>query len=406
LRAALGVGVSAALLLGPGVALGARVSFGLVLTAPDSHSVLATWQRAPRTSSQLRWRAEHGRWHVRAVGRRGRTRLSGLDPGAVRYEVELRSCRGRRCSAWSAPAAVGGAPLGGGGGQSGDSGAPGPPSRVSIGGCSVFPANNPWNQDVSQLPVDSRSSSYVASIDSFGDSNLHADFGADPSYGIPYRVVNGAAPAPINFTEYGDESDPGPYPVPTDSPIEGGNDRHVLVVDASQCKLYELYHAQPAGSGWNAGSGAVFDLGSNALRPDTWTSTDEAGLPILPGLVRYDEVQAGEINHALRFTVATTQHAFIHPATHYGSSDNPSDPPMGARFRLRADFDLTPYHGQALVILTALKRYGMFVADTGTSWFLSGATDPRWNDEDLNQLKQVPGSAFQAVETGPIHRPN
>jgi hypothetical protein len=149
----------------------------------------------------------------------------------------------------------------------------------------------------------------------------------------------------------------------------------------------------------------VFDLGSNALRPDTWTSTDQAGLPVLPGLVRYDEIQSGVITHALRFTVAETQQAFIHPATHYGGSTNTSDPPMGLRLRLKADFNLTPFHGDALIILTALKRYGMFVADTGTSWFITGATDARWDDADLNQLKTVPGTAFEAVETGAIHRP-
>jgi hypothetical protein len=270
----------------------------------------------------------------------------------------------------------------------------------------VFPANNPWNQDISQLPVDPNSARYLAAINSLGDTNLHADFGANPEYGIPFRVVSAAGSLPVNFTEYGNESDPGPYPIPRHTPIETGSDHHVLVVDSSRCKLYELYHAQPnVGGGWDAGSGAVFDLSSNLLRPDTWTSTDEAGLPILPGLARYDEVAAGQINHALRFTVAQTQHAFIHPATHYGSSENPNDPPMGTRLRLRADFDLTPFHGEALVVLQALKRYGMFVADTGTSWFISGATDPRWNEEDLDQLKTVPGSAFEVVQTGPIHRP-
>jgi hypothetical protein len=270
----------------------------------------------------------------------------------------------------------------------------------------VFPANNPWNQDISQLPVDPNSAHYIASINAFGDTNLHADFGADPSYGIPFRVVNGARSLPVTFTEYGNESDPGPYPIPIDTPIEAGSDHHVLVVDSSRCKLYELYHAQPnASGGWDAGSGAVFNLSSNLLRPDTWTSTDQAGLPILPGLARYDEVAAGQINHALRFTVGQPQHAFIHPATHYGSSENPNDPPMGTRLRLRADFDLTPFHGEALVVLQALKRYGMFVADTGTSWFISGATDPRWNEEDLDQLKSVPGSAFDVVHTGPILHP-
>jgi hypothetical protein len=283
--------------------------------------------------------------------------------------------------------------------------ASGPPSQTEIGGCSMFPANNPWNQDVSNLPVDPNSANYVASIDSFANRHLHADFGSDPTYGFPYRVVNGAAPTPINFTQYGDESDPGPYPIPTDTPIEAGSDRHVLVVDSSRCRLYELYNAQPTASGWDAGSGAAFDLSSNALRPDTWTSADEAGLPILPGLVRYDEVQAGQINHALRFTVGRTQRAFIHPATHLGTSPGVNDPPMGLRLRLRAGFDLGPFQGEALVVLRALKRYGMFVADTGTSWYVSGSTDTRWDDTDLDQLKGVPGSAFEVVQTGPVQRP-
>jgi hypothetical protein len=283
--------------------------------------------------------------------------------------------------------------------------ASGPPSQTEIGGCSMFPANNPWNQDVSNLPVDPNSANYVASIDSFANRHLHADFGSDPTYGFPYRVVNGAALTPINFTAYGDESDPGPYPIPTDTPIEAGSDRHVLVVDSSRCKLYELFDAQPMGNGWDAGSGAAFDLSSNRLRPDTWTSADEAGLPILPGLARYDEVQSGQINHALRFTVGRTQRAFIHPATHLGTSGAANDPPMGLRLRLRADFDVSPYHGAALIVLRALKRYGMFVADTGTSWYISGTTDTRWDDTDLDQLKRVPGSAFEAVQTGPVQRP-
>jgi hypothetical protein len=274
----------------------------------------------------------------------------------------------------------------------------------SLGGCAVFPANNAWNQDISGAPIDPNSTSYVSRIDSFRQF-LHPDFGSDPAYGIPYVVVSGTQPfVPITFTAYGSESDPGPYPVPLTAPVEAGGDRHVLVVDSGNCHLYELYNAQQHGSGWDAASGAVFNLGSNALRPDTWTSADAAGLPILPGLARYDEVAAGVINHALRFTVDESQNGFIHPATHQAGVGNASDPPMGARFRLKASFDLTPFHGEALVILTALRRYGMIVADNGSSWFVSGATDSRWNDTDLNQLKSVPGSAFEAVVTGPIQR--
>jgi hypothetical protein len=275
---------------------------------------------------------------------------------------------------------------------------------ASLGGCPVFPADNAWNQDISRLPVDPNSAAYVARIDSYRQF-LHADFGSDPSYGIPYVVVSGSQPSvPITFTAYGSESDPGPYPVPLDAPVEAGSDGHVLVLDSGNCHLYEMYQAQRQGNGWSAGSGAVFNLMSDALRPDTWTSADAAGLPILPGLARYDEVASGVIDHALRFTVDQTQNGFIHPATHQAGVANAADPPMGARFRLKASFDLSPYHGAALVILTALKRYGMIVADNGSSWFISGSTDSRWNDTDLNQLKSVPGSQFEVVQTGQIQR--
>ncbi len=211
---------------------------------------------------------------------------------------------------------------------------------------------------------------------------------------------------PISFSEYGAESDRGPYPVPLDAPVEGAGeegDRHVLVLQQGACKLYELYDARRSGSGWEAASGAVFNLRSNALRPEGWTSADAAGLPIFPLLARYPEVRAGQIDHALRVTVARTQRGYIHPATHFASSSSdPSLPPMGLRLRLKASFDLAPYHGQALVILTALKRYGLIVADNGSSWYISGASDPRWSDVDLDQLKTVPGSAFEAVSSGQI----
>jgi len=285
--------------------------------------------------------------------------------------------------------------------------APPTPARrggPTIGGCSVFPANNAWNQDISHAALDPNSGAYIARIDSFRQF-LHPDFGSNPSYGIPYEVVPASqARVPITFTAFGSESDPGPYPVPLNAPVEAGSDAHVLVVDSGDCHLYEMYDAHRHGNGWDAASGAVFNLGSDALRPDTWTSADAAGLPILPGLARYDEVAAGVINHALRFTVDESQNGFIHPATHQAGVANASDPPMGARFRLKASFNLAPYHGEALVILTALKRYGMIVADNGSSWFISGSTDSRWNDNDLDQLKSVPGGAFEAVATGQIQR--
>ncbi|MCA9855562.1 MAG: hypothetical protein KC482_18575 [Dehalococcoidia bacterium] len=276
-----------------------------------------------------------------------------------------------------------------------------------VGGCQVFPSDNPWNTDVSTLPLDPNSGGYMAAIaDLGGNQKLHPDFGSFSGYGIPFVVVPQSQPGvPITFTAYGDESDPGPYPVPLDAPVEGGpdsdGDRHVLVLQEETCKLYELYRAFPVGAGWEADSGAVFDLGSNALRPDGWTSADAAGLPILPGLVRYEEAQSGSINHAIRVTFSSTQKAYIHPATHWASNDtNPNLPPMGLRLRLKASFETSGYTGHARVILEAMKRYGVIVADNGSNWFFTGASDPRWDDDNLDQLKEVPGSAFEVVDTG------
>ncbi len=277
----------------------------------------------------------------------------------------------------------------------------------TVGGCSVFPSDNAWNRDVSTLPVHANSDRFVARINSQGGTRVHPDFGADPSYGIPYIVVQADQPTvPITYTAYGDESDPGPFPIPPNAPVEGGSDRHVLVVQQGTCGLFELFGAQRSGAGWSAESGARWNLRSNALRPLGWTSADAAGLPIFPGLTRFDEVAAGRIDHALRFTVSRTQRAYILPATHVASSStNTDDPPMGLRFRLKASYDITSLTGQARVIAVALKRYGMIVADNGSNWYISGATDPRWNDDQLNALKAIPGSAFEAVETGPIVRP-
>jgi hypothetical protein len=281
-------------------------------------------------------------------------------------------------------------------------------SGPTLGGCPVFPPENAWNQDVSSAPVDPRSDAYVASISSGGARFLHADFGGGGAYGIPYRVVSRRTKTvPIRFDAYGSESDKGPYPIPRNTRVEGGSDRHVLVAQRGTCKLYELYAARRSGRGWVAGSGAVWNLRTGALRPEGWTSADAAGLPILPGLARYDEVAAGHVDHALRFTVSETQRGYIHPATHLASdSDDPNLPPMGLRLRLKASYDLSGFKGQARVILDALRRYGMLVADNGTSWYITGAADKRWNDEDLDQLKTVPGNAFEAVTTGPIQRPH
>ncbi|MBI5106661.1 MAG: hypothetical protein HZB46_17045 [Solirubrobacterales bacterium] len=272
-------------------------------------------------------------------------------------------------------------------------------AATMLAGCPVFPASNAWNRDVSRLPVHPRSDAYVRSI-GLGD-HLHPDF-ASRRYGIPFRTVPATQrKVPIRFTDYGDESDPGPYPIPPDARVEGGSDRHVLVLQRGTCRLYELFGARRSGRGWTAASGAVFDLRSNRLRPRGWTSADAAGLPILPGLARAGEVRAGAITHALRVTVSRTQRRFVAPACHFASSDtNPDLPPMGLRLRLKRSYPLAGFRGQSLVILRALKRYGLIVADNGSDWFVTGAPDPRWDDEDLEQLKRVPGSAFEAVRTG------
>jgi hypothetical protein len=280
---------------------------------------------------------------------------------------------------------------------------------ASIAGKQVFPADNPWNTDISSQPIDPNSDNLIASIGL--NAGLHADFGTvwnGAPNGIPYVVVSGTQPmVPVSF-DYADESDPGPYPIPPDAPIEGGanasGDRHVLVIDQDHWKLYELFAATRQGSTWHAGSGAVFDLSSDMLRPAGWTSADAAGLPIFPGLVRYDEaVVQGAIKHALRFTVVHSRRAYVAPARHFASSlTDPNLPPMGMRVRLKAGFDVTPFPPEIRVILTALKKYGMFVADNGSNWYVSGAPDPRWSDDDLHTLSQVTGSNFEVVKMGPV----
>lgn len=274
-----------------------------------------------------------------------------------------------------------------------------------LNGHRLFPADNPWNTDISTQPVDPNSSALVAAC---GLRNLHPDFGT--SFGIPYVLVGGTqAMRPVTF-DYASESDAGPYPIPPDAPIEGGSnssgDRHVLVVDTLRWKLYELFDAHPlnGGASWHAGSGAIFDLNTNQLRPMYWTSADAAGLPIFPGLVRYDEaVQQGAITHALRFTCPKTQNGFVAPARHYASSDpSPLLPPMGMRVRLKASFEVASYPSEVQVILRAMKTYGLIVADNGSGWFVSGAPDARWSDTRLDALKQVPSTAFEVVRMGPV----
>jgi len=283
---------------------------------------------------------------------------------------------------------------------------------ASLHGKQVFPANNPWNQDISTMPVDPNSANLIASIGL--NTGLHADFGTvydGAPNGIPYVVVAGSQPlVPINYTAYGDESDPGPYPVPPNAPIEGGpasdGDRHVLVIDRDNWKLYELGYGFPVNNGasWNADCGAIFDLDSNAQRPAGWTSADAAGLPIFPGLVRYDEVfEQGVIAHALRFTVRNSRRAYVNPARHFASTLTSANlPPMGMRVRLKTSFDVSPFSPAMQVILRALKQYGMIVADNGSNWYISGAPDPRWSDNDLGTLSAIQGSNFEVVQMGTI----
>jgi hypothetical protein len=289
-----------------------------------------------------------------------------------------------------------------------DAGRVKPPSPPVVGGCQIFPANNPWNTDISNYPLDPLSSQYIAAL----PGNLHPDFGQDPHYGIPFNIVpQTQKKVPVHFY-YASQSNKGPYPVPPNAQIEGGRhatgDRHVLVLQQGVCKLYEMWDAYPMnhGKSWNAGSGALFHLNSNKLRPNGWTSADAAGLPILPALVKCDEVQAGVINHALRVTFSQTQAGYIHPATHYASSSHAKDlPPMGLRIRMKASYDISGITGQAYIIAVAMKTYGMLVADNGSNWYFQGEGGRQsscWNDNDLNQLKNVPNTAFEVVKTGKI----
>jgi FG-GAP-like repeat len=284
----------------------------------------------------------------------------------------------------------------------------------AIGNCRVFPADNIWNTPVDQLPVAANSATFVGTIGAA--LPVHADFGSGTynggPIGIPFITVPGTQTKFPAAFQYAAESDPGPYAVPLDAPIEGGSqsqgDRHAISVDVDNCVLYELYNAFPQASSWQAGSGAIYSLGSNALRPSTWTSADAAGLPIFPGLARYDEVAAGEIRHALRFTVPRTQHAFVWPARHYASNlTDPKYPPMGVRFRLRSNYDLSGFSTANQVILRALKKYGMMIADNGSAWYISGAPDPRWDNSDLHNLGRIMGADFEVVDvSGLLVDPN
>jgi len=274
-------------------------------------------------------------------------------------------------------------------------------AQQRIGNCNVLPSDNIWNTPVDTLPVLSNSGSMVGTIGA--NTGLHPDFDTNAGDGIPFITVPGTQQKfPGTFT-FDDESDPGPYAVPLNVPIEGGansdGDRHAITVDVDNCILYELYRAFPQASSWVADAGAIYDLKSNALRPSGWTSADAAGLPIMPGLVTFEEVQSGEIKHAIRFTAPQSRHAFVWPARHFASSLTGTQyPRMGERFRLKASFDITPFPADVQVILRAMKKYGIMMADNGSAWFISGKSDSRWNDSNLHTLTQVLGSNFEAVD--------
>jgi len=278
--------------------------------------------------------------------------------------------------------------------------------------CPIFPTTNAWNTQVNTLPVAANSAQLIQSIGL--TTGLHPDFGSGlwdgGPIGIPFDVVSKkTARSRVSF-EYADESDKGPYPIPKTVHIEGGSsstgDRHALLLDKDACKLYELYDLQPTGSGWTAGSGAIWNLRSNAVRPAGWTSADAAGLPIFPGLARYDEVARGVINHALRFTASRTRRAYVYPARHYASSsDDPSLPPMGLRVRLKASVDISGFPKQARIVLQALKTYGMILADNGSNWYISGAPNRHWSNDDLHSLGRITGSDFEVIDTSSLPHP-
>jgi hypothetical protein len=360
------------------------------------------------------WRGGRRRAVLRADSRRWTDRRVRV---GTRYAYRVRSCRRSRC-AKSTTVRIkvrgAGVPAPGPGGGAPGTAAPGADpfaGSPTIGGCPVFPKDNPWNTDVSGYPVDrAQSDAYIGSL---GSITLWPDFGSGQygDFGIPYGVVPQGQPlVPISLHVSPDvaaESDPGPYPIPPTARVEGGGDHHVLVLRQGDCRLFELYDAdkQPDNS-WSVYSAASFDLRSNALRHDGYTSADAAGLPMLPGLARVDEVQSGAIGHALRIAIPSTQDAYIHPATHAASaSTNPALPPMGLRVRLKAGYDISALHGQARVIARALQVYGALVADNsgGSKVFISGTPDPGWDDDDLDQLKGIPASALEAVVTGPVH---
>ena len=404
-------------------AVAATLGLVLLLAAPAEARLRPAAKltaKAGASAVRLAWKDRargETRYEVRRRGRRVRLRANRKTwtdrrvAPATRYRYTVRPCKRRRCARGrsvtittrQSSRGTGGIP-GGGDPGGGTLGADAVPVSPMIGACPVFPPDNPWNTDVSRAPVDT-SHGYIGSL---GSMTLWPDFGGDGAYGIPFVSVPFTQPlVPVSF-DVADESDPGPYPTPLDAPVEGGGDRHVLTLRQGDCRLFELFAAERQGGGWHAYSGAAWDLRSNALRPERWTSADAAGLPMLPGLARRDEADSGLIRHALRVTIPATQRAYIHPATHWASSSTDTSlPPMGLRLRLKASYDIGGLRGQARAIAQALKTYGAIVADNAGSArvYVGGAVDLGWNDDDLNGIKSIPASALEAVETGPVIRP-
>jgi hypothetical protein len=403
-------------------AIVATLGLALLLAAPAEarlRPVAKLTAKAGASGVRLAWKDRargETRYEVRRRGRKARlkaNRKTWTDRRAAastRYRYTVRPCRRRHCARGRSVTVTTRRRSGGSGGTGGGGVGGGTPGEgafagsPTIGACPVLPADNPWNTDVSRAPVDT-AHGYVGSL---GAMPLWPDFGGDGQYGIPFVSVPFGQPlVPVSF-DVADESDPGPYPTPLDAPVEDGGDAHVLTLRQGDCKLFELYAAERQGGGWHASSGAAWDLRSNALRPERWTSADAAGLPILPGLARRDEADSGVIRHALRITVPDTQRAYIHPATHWASSSTDTSlPPMGLRLRLKASYDIGGLRGQARAIAQALKTYGAIVADNAGSprVYVGGAVDPGWNDEDLNGIKSIPASALEAVQTGPVVTP-
>jgi hypothetical protein len=364
-----------------------------------------------RARGETRWEVRRGAGK-RHVLKRNRTSYTDRTVRAGHaYTYRVRPCRRSRCARWKTvrvkvgAAAAPGPPAPGPGPGPAPGGGDPFAGSPRIAGCPVFPKDNPWNTDVSHLPLDSRSDAYIGSL---AGLTLWPDFGSGQfgDFGIPFGTVPQNQALVAIHPQVADESDPGPYPIPPGARVEGGSDHHVLIVRQGDCRLFELYAAtKQADNSWNAYSAASFDLRSDALRHDGWTSADAAGLPMFPGLARVDEVRAGAIDHALRIAIPRTQAAYIHPATHFASSStDPSLPPMGLRVRLKAGYDISGLTGQARVIARALQVYGALVADNsgGAKVFVSGTPDPGWNDDDLDQLKRIPASALEAVATGPL----